>query len=143
MPLQDGASFVKLQHMGPPQAPHQEDDPHGVPVPPGLPKEVEFPKPVKEETPVRPRERWEIKPRRPRPPTDAERQRAMDKAIEFWTPNPHVMVALKPSQVYAGFSLVSVDPANINTNSYSDCASIRFLDSGAMAGVGLNNYKLQ
>jgi len=107
MPMPEGANFSNLQQIQPSQTLRQDEGHHGVPIPPGLPKEVEFPRPVKEEPPARPRERWEIKPRRPRPPTDAERQRAMDEAYEFWTPNPHVMVALKPSQVYAGFSLVS------------------------------------
>ena len=108
MTVQEGASFVNLQQVQPSQTSLHDEGHHGVLVPPGLPKEVEFPRPIEEQPPARSRERWEIKPRRPRPPTDAERQRAMDEAYEFWTPNPHVMVALKPSQVYAGFSLVSI-----------------------------------
>lgn len=108
-PAQEGTNFASLQQQIQPLQTLRQDEGHqGVPVPSGLPKEVEFPRPVTQEPPARPRERWEIKPRRPRPPTDAERQRAMDEAYEFWTPNPHVMVVLKPSQVYAGFSLVSV-----------------------------------
>lgn len=109
MSMQEGITLANLQQIQPSQILRQDEGHHGVPVPPGLPKEVEFPTLVQEEPPARPRERWEIKPRRPRPPTDAERQRAMDEAYEFWTPNPHVMVALKPSQVYAGFSLVSMN----------------------------------
>lgn len=108
MTMQEGTSSVNTQHVQPPQTSLHDECHHGVPVPTGLPKEVEFPGPITEQPPARSRERWEIKPRRPRPPTDAERQRAMDEAYEFWTPNPHVMVALKPSQVYAGFSLVSL-----------------------------------
>ncbi|KAG0625023.1 hypothetical protein M758_2G021900 [Ceratodon purpureus] len=105
MTMQEGTSFVDFQQVQPPQTALNDNGHHGVLVPPGLPKEVEFPGPINEQPPGRFRDRWEIKPRRPRPPTDAERQRAMDEAYEFWTPNPHVMVALKPSQVYAGFSL--------------------------------------
>jgi hypothetical protein len=108
MPMQEGASFVNLQQVQPLQTSLHHEGHHEVPLPLGLPKEVEFLGPINEQPPARSRERWEIKPRRPRPPTDAERQRAMDEAYEFWTPNPHVMVALKPSQVYAGFSLVSM-----------------------------------
>lgn len=109
MPMQEGTNFANLHQRQPSQTQRQDEGHHEVSVSSGLPKEVEFPRPIKEEPPARPRERWEIKPRRPRPPTDAERQRAMDEAYEFWTPNPHVMVSLKPSQVYAGFSLVSMD----------------------------------
>lgn len=106
MPTQEGTNFASVQQQIQPLQTLREGE---VPVPSGPPKEVEFPRSFTQEPPARPRERWEIKPRRPRPPTDAERQRAMDEAYEFWTPNPHVMVALKPSQVYAGFSLVNIN----------------------------------
>lgn len=108
MTPQGAVPFVMLQQTGPVGTFRQEENTFTVHPPPGLPKEVAFPfAKLKNDTPSRSRERWEIKPRRPRAPTEAEKQRALDEAFEFWTPNPHVMVSLKPSQVYAGFSLVS------------------------------------
>lgn len=98
-----------LQQEGAPHALHQERDPREVFVPTELTHEVN--PPSHEEQALRPQDKWEVQPRRRREPTEAEKRRATERALEFWTPNPHVISLLKPSQVYNGFSIVSLNLA--------------------------------
>lgn len=94
-----------IQQVGSPQTTvHQEREPHKVLVPSELAHEVE----PHDEQALRPQDKWEVQPRRAREPTEVEKRRAMERALEFWTPNPHVISCLKPSQVYNGFSIVSL-----------------------------------
>lgn len=88
---------------------HQKRDPAKASLPSEVAHEAE--PPPHDEQVLRPQDKWEVQPRRAREPTDIEKRRAMDRALEFWTPNPHVISLLKPSQVYNGFSINLRSPA--------------------------------
>lgn len=102
-----------MQQAGAPQTTvHKEGDPHNASE---VAHEVE--PPPHDDQALKPQDKWEVQPRRPREPTEVEKRRAMERALEFWTPNPHVISLLKPSQVYNGFSIVSLHGLSDNSSS--------------------------
>lgn len=62
---------------------------------------------------LRPQDIWEVQPRRPRQPTEVEKQRAAERARRFESTNPFLVATMRPSQVYNGFSIVSLSFLNL------------------------------